>query len=104
MSRTLIPIFCLSLFFLLAGCGGSTVAVDSGTYEGIIQKVVPAEEEIYLQLDGERTLELYFTEETELMRGGESADFSALSKGQTVTVTVERVGNRMDPVRVVIPE
>lgn len=104
MTRTLIQTFCLPIVLLLAGCGGSTVAVNSGTYEGTIQKVVPAEQEIYLQLDEERTLELYFTEETELVRGGEPADFSALSKGQSVSVTVERVGNRMDPVRVVIPE
>jgi hypothetical protein len=66
--------------------------------------VVPDELEIYVQLDEERTLELYFTDETELIQGGETADFSVLEKGQAVKITVERFGNRVDPVRVELPE
>jgi uncharacterized membrane protein len=93
-----------SLFFLITGCSGGTVAVDSGTYDGVIAKVVPDELEIYVQLDEERTLELYFTDETELIQGGETADFSVLEKGQAVKITVERFGNRVDPVRVELPE
>ena len=87
---------------LLAGCGKHMVAVDSGTYEGTVSEVNAEEEEIYVDIGDGRTLELYFTEETELTRDGETAVFGALDVGQRVSVTVNRVGNRLDPVTVEI--
>jgi cold shock CspA family protein len=39
-----------------------------------------------------------------LTKGGESADFSALEKGQKVEVEVEKVGKRLDPISVKIME
>ena len=92
--------------FGLYSCGGEaeTDVVESGTYEATIDKVVPEEEEIYVVTPDEKRLELYFTETTELTRGGEPVEFSELQQGQNVEVTVEKVGNRLDPVSVVILE
>jgi hypothetical protein len=95
-----IPFFCL---ILMTGCEEKPVVLDSGTYEGTIKAVVPAKEEIYVQAEA-GTLELYFTEETELLRNGQSADFTELAEDQSVRVTVEREGDNMKPVRVVISE
>ena len=87
---------CLAFF----GCGKPIAVVDAGTYEGTIDKVVPDEVEIYVSLENGEQLELYFTEETELVQDGESVDFSAISAGDSVELTVEREGNRNIPVRV----
>lgn len=78
-----------------------TDVVPSGTYEGTIAEVEPEKDEIYVESDG-RTLELYFTEATELQRNGEPVPFEQLEQGQRVEVTVEKVGKRLDPKRVVI--
>lgn len=92
----------LPLLFLLA-CEGGTDVVESGTYEGEIAKVVPAEEEIYVQV-GDNKLELYFTETTELTRGGQAVAFDQLAEGQKVSVQVEKTGQRLDPIKVEILE
>ena len=88
--------------FAIAGCGGKITAVDSGTYEGSISKVNPAEREIYVEMDGGQKLELYFTPETTLTQNGETAAFEQLEAGKQVSVEVSRVGNRVDPVAVEI--
>ena len=93
--------------FGLSACGGSgneTDVVESGTYEGTVDKVVPEEEEIYVETADNKRLELYFTETTELTQNGEPVEFSALEQGQQVEVTVEKVGQRLDPVTVKILE
>lgn len=77
--------------------------VDSGTYTGTIAEVNAEEDEIYVDADG-KELELYFTDETTLTQGGDSAEFSALEKGQKVEVEVEKVGKRLDPLSVKILE
>lgn len=87
---------------LLVGCGGSIEVVDAGTYQATVDKAVPAEEEIYVTLDSGQTLELYFTDATELVTDGEPVDFSQLSSGSSVEITVEREGNRNIPTRVEI--
>ena len=92
--------------FGLYSCGGGseTDVVESGIYEGTVDRVVAEEEEIYVMTPDDKRLELYFTETTELTRNGQPVEFGELQQGQNVQVTVERVGNRLDPVSVVILE
>ena len=87
---------------LAAGCGEGIDVVDAGTYDATVEKVVPEEQEIYISLDDGRQLELYFTEGTELVRGGQNVAFSELSQGADIRVIVEREGNRNVPTRVEI--
>lgn len=93
-----------SLLFVLVACGESTDVVESGTYEGKIKKVEAEKSEIYVETSDDQTLELYFIDETELTKGGETVDFSVLEKGQKVEVKVEKVGKRLDPLTVKILE
>lgn len=86
---------------IFAGCGGIDV-VDAGTYRGTINKAVAEEQEIYVTLDNGQKLELYFTEETELLSAGQPVEFSALASGLPVEITVAREGNRNVPTRVEI--
>lgn len=99
--RSIVPPVLL-LTAMLVGCGGGIDVVDEGTYTGTVTEAVPAEREIYVTLEDGTTLELYFNEETELVRDGESVEFSALQAGTRVRVTVTRVGNRNEPQRVEI--
>lgn len=93
------------VLMLLTACGGeSTEVVDSGTYEGTIQEVNAAESEIYVQTSDDETLELYFIEETELVKDTTAVPFDSLANGQEVRVDVEKVGQRLDPLRVEILE
>lgn len=88
---------------MLVGCGGEeTTVVDSGTYEGTISEVNPEEEEIYVDVPDTGTLELYFTDSTRVFRDTVEASFEDLETGQDVSVEVERVGQRLDPVTVTI--
>ena len=91
-----------SLLFVLVACGESTDAVESGTYEGKVKKVEAEKSEIYVETTDDKTLELYFTDETKLTKGGDAAEFSVLEKGQKVEVEVEKVGKRLDPISVKI--
>lgn len=93
-----------SLLFVLIACGESTDAVESGTYEGKVKKVEAEKTEIYVETSDDKTLELYFTDETELTKAGKVVDFSVLEKGQKVEVKVEKVGKRLDPLTVKILE
>ncbi len=97
------PLF-LGILFFIAACGGETDVVESGTYAGTIQKVVPEESEIYVQIEDGKKLELYFIDETTLTRNGAEVSFSELEKGQQVEVKVEKVGKRLDPLAVRILE
>jgi CspA family cold shock protein len=106
-SNTLLPMLRLITAFLMAGtllvaCGGSesTEAVESGTYTGTVNEVVPEESEIYVETEDGKELELYFVEKTTLTHRGDTVDFSALQTGQQVEVTVEKVGKRLDPLSV----
>lgn len=83
----------------LTACEGTDV-VESGTYMGTVDEVEADKTEIYVKTDDNKTLELYFTEETELTKNGAPADFSELSEGDKVEVTVEKVGKRLDPITV----
>jgi len=96
--------FALLLVFMVACGGESTETVESGTYEGTIQEVNAEESEIYVNISDEQTLELYFIEETELVKDTTAVPFDSLAAGQKVRVEVEKVGQRLDPLRVEILE
>ena len=89
----------LALFFIV-GCSKQTDVVDSGTYTGTVDKVEPEKTEIYVQTADDKRLELYFNENTELTQNGSVVPFEALEKGQKVEVTVEKVGQRLEPIAV----
>lgn len=91
-------------FFLFFACGEGTDVVESGVYEGSISEVEPEKTEIYVETVDGQTLELYFTDETELTRNGEVIDFSELEEGMNVEVEVVREGKRLDPITVRVLE
>lgn len=89
----------------LTGCGGEeTTVVESGTYEGTISEVNADEREIYVDVPGTGTLELYFTDSTRVLQDTSQVSFDALEANQPVAVEVEKVGQRLDPVTVTIRE
>lgn len=49
-------------------------------------------------------LELYFTDQTKLTQNGQAASFDALKEGQNLEATVEKKGNRLEPMTVNIME
>jgi len=100
MRKLIYMVVCTLLIW--AGCGHQEVVVDSGTYEGSILKVNTSETEIYVALDKERVLELYFTEATKVSRGETKASFNELAKGQSVRVQIERHEREMIPLHVTI--
>ena len=102
MKKLVIYLFVLSAIYTLSSCGGQTDVVDSGTYQGTVDKVKAEESEIYVKTEQDHMLELYFTEETKLMENGKKVDFSSLQKGQEVEV--EKKGKRLDPLSVKILE
>lgn len=79
-----------------------TDLVPSGTYQGVAETVKPSEKEIYVRTEDDKLLELYFTDNTELTRNGEMVDFSELSDGISVEVTVEKKGKKLEPIAVKI--
>lgn len=85
---------------VVLSCNDSTDVVESGTYEGTIKKVEADKSEIYVQTEDDKTLELYFTDETQLTQNGRKVEFSVLKKDQKVEVEVEKVGKRLDPISV----
>lgn len=96
-----LSLLCLCFaFFAFSGCGEPIAVVDAGSYKGTIDKVVPEEEEIYVTLESGEQLELYFNDETELVQGGETIEFSAISADASVEIEVVREGNRNIPLRV----
>ena len=92
------------ILIMMNACGEGTDVVDSGTYQGVIKEVESEKTEIYVETADNKTLELYFTDQTSLTQNGNSVDFSALQEGQKVEVEVKKVGMRLDPVSVKILE
>lgn len=90
----------LVIAFLFVSCGEKTDVVESGTYRGIVDKVEASKTEIYVKTSDNKTLELYFTDNTSLTQNGESVEFSNLEEGQQVEVDVEKTGKRLDPIAV----
>lgn len=89
---------------LLPLAGGCEDDVPSGTYNGTVKRVVADEREIYVDADDGRELELYFTDQTQLTRAGQAAEFSILANGQKVRVEVVNEDGDLRPVRVEILE
>jgi len=94
-------IYLFSIVLLIA-CGKSTDVVESGTYTGKIIEVEADKSEIYVKTEDDKTLELYFVEDTKLTQNGEKVPFSTLEEDQTVEVEVKKVGKRLDPLTVKI--
>lgn len=86
-----------ALILSVAACGEETDVVESGTYTGTIAELNAEETEIYVETENDQRLELYFTESTTLTQGGNTIPFSTLEVGDNVEVTVEKVGQRLDP-------
>lgn len=76
--------------------------MDSGTYTVTAQRVDPDEKEIYVKTDDGKILELYFKDDTKLSKDGKDVSFSELKKGQRLEIKVEKVGNHLKPLAVVI--
>lgn len=105
MKNKLLKLLGIGIVLLgFVACGENTDVVESGTYQGTIKEVEPSKTEIYVETEDDKTLELYFTDETELTRNGSTAQFSELEEGQRVEVEVEKVGKRLDPISVRILE
>lgn len=104
MRQVILSTLIVTMIAFFSACGGGTDVVESGTYEGTVKEVVPEETEIYVETADNKTLEMYFTDETKLTRNGNPVEFSALETGQKVEVTVEKVGKRLDPLTVKISE
>ncbi len=73
------------------------------TIEGVVDKVVPEKSEIYVLADGKRH-EFYFNDKTEVTRAGQKVTFAVFKKAQKVKVTADKVGKRLDPIKVELLE
>lgn len=104
MKTKLLNTVLFSAILLFFACGESTDVVESGTYQGTIKEVEAAKTEIYVETDDNKTLELYFTDQTELTRDGSTVDFSTLEEGMRVEVEVKKEGKRLDPLSVKVLE
>ncbi|MHA6280117.1 hypothetical protein ACXYMT_08040 [Salinimicrobium sp. CAU 1759] len=104
MKTTLLKTAVFSTIFLFFACGESTDVVESGTYQGTIEEVEASKTEIYVETDDDKTLELYFNDNTELTRNGSTVDFSILEEGMRVEVDVEKEGKRLNPLAVRVLE
>lgn len=81
-----------------------TDLVESGTYTGTALVVDSEQKEVYVQLNDTTTIELYFSNDTQIMQNGQTVAFDALKKGQKVEVQVERSGESLKPMKVSIVE
>ncbi|MEJ7693547.1 hypothetical protein [Daejeonella sp.] len=107
MKKTLIAIMvAVSGAIALQSCGETekTDVVETGTYQGINEKVNLGEKEIYVRTPDNKLLELYFVDSTKLTKNGESVPFDSLKKDAKVEVQVEKQGNKLVPVAVTILE
>lgn len=80
----------------------NTDLVDSGAYTGTATIVDSQQEEVYVQLNDTTIIELYFSNDTQILRNGQTVDFNALKQGQKLEVQVERSGESLKPMRVSI--
>lgn len=79
-----------------------TDLVESGTYTGTAIVVDSEQNEVYVKLNDTTTIELYFSNETQIMKDGQKVTFDALKKGQKIEVEVERSGESLKPMKVSI--
>lgn len=98
MRSLLIAIGLVGIGLTIATARAATV-----TIEGVVDKVVPEKTEIYVLADGKRH-EFYFNEKTEVTQSGQKVAFAVLKKAQKVKVTADKVGKRLDPIKVELLE
>lgn len=91
-----------AILFFFTACGEETTVVESGTYTGTITEINADETEIYVNLESGELIELYFTDQTTLTQNGEDVPFSTIEVNDNVEVMIEKTGQRLDPVRVVL--
>ncbi|WP_144280864.1 hypothetical protein [Chryseobacterium echinoideorum] len=82
----------------------NTDVVPSGKYTGTAKEVDAEEKEIYVETADGKILELYLKDYTAITKNGQPAMFSDLKQGGKVEVTVEKMGNKLDPKAVNILE
>ena len=82
----------------------NTSLVESGTYTGTAKVVDQQQNEVYLQVNDTTTIELYFSNDTQIMQNGQAVAFNALQQGQRLEVEVKRTGGSLKPLRVSIME
>lgn len=83
---------------------GSAFAATT-VVEGKIAKIVESKTEIYVsESSSGKKHEYYFNKDTQILKGGQPAEFSQLKVGQPVRVTAEKTGKRLDPKKVEILE
>lgn len=105
MKRVLIGcMITLSGLVALQSCGENekTDIVESGTYQGVAEKVEADEKEIYVRTPDNKLLELYLTDSTALTKGGVTVPFDSVKKDGKVEVTVEKKGNKLAPIAVTL--
>lgn len=71
--------------------------------EGKIVKMVPSEREIYVLSEGKK-YEYYFNKDTKVQDKGQEIRYDNLTEGQSVKVTANQIGKRLDPITVEIVE
>lgn len=107
MKRTFIALLmAASASSILASCGENkkTDIVETGVYRGTAEEVDKGEKEIYVRTADNKLLELYFTDKTTLTKAGNPATFDELKEGGQVEVNLEKKGNRLEPIAVMILE
>lgn len=75
---------------------------DTSVIEGKVSKVVAKKSEIYVMDKDGKKHEYYFNKDTKILHGGEAVSFDHLAEGQSVRVTAEKKGKRLDPQKVEI--
>ena len=80
----------------------NTSLVPTGTYTGTAVVVDSQQNEVYVKLNDTTTIELYFSNDTQIMKDGQKVNFDALKQGQQVEVEVERSGESLKPIKVSI--
>lgn len=105
MKKTFIAIMIAASGMLtLQSCGENkkTDIVESGTYQGVAEKVEADEKEIYVRTSDAKLLELYFVDSTKLTKDGIAVPFDSLKQAGKVEVQVEKKGNKLVPLAVSI--
>ena len=89
-------LFLLAIFVSVAQAAEDIV-------EGIIVKVVPSKKESYVLADGKKH-EYYFSDNTKILAHDKEIAFDELKEGNSVKVTANKIGKRLDPITVEIKE
>lgn len=82
----------------------NTQVVPSGTYTGEAIVVDSQQKELYVKLNDTTTIELYFSNDTQVMKNNQQVTFDQIQKGQRLEVEVEKSGESLKPKTVKILE